>query len=94
MFGRIRFTHISVVVGLLMFGAFGALAQDGNTVPATSTVPAGEEYKQVPISLDVQEAEIGTVLRSMAGFSGQPTGGRPGNTYFRPAMAIIRLADW
>jgi len=72
MFGRIRFTHISVVVALLMAGAFGALAQDGDTVsPATADAAApDQEYKTVPISLDVQEAEIGTVLRSLAGFSG------------------------
>ncbi|MCK9995805.1 MAG: type IV pilus secretin PilQ [Candidatus Krumholzibacteria bacterium] len=72
MFGRIRFTHISVVAALLMFGAFGALAQDGDTVStATADIVApGDEYKTVPISLDVQEAEIGTVLRSLAGFSG------------------------
>jgi len=55
-----------------MFGAFGALAQDGDAVsPAAADVVApGDEYKTVPISLDVQEAEIGTVLRSLAGFSG------------------------
>jgi len=72
MFGRIRLTHISVVAALLMFGAFGALAQDGDAVsPAAADVVApGDEYKTVPISLDVQEAEIGTVLRSLAGFSG------------------------
>jgi len=72
MFGRIRFTHISVVAALLMFGVFGAIAQDGdNLSPATSDVPApDQEYKSVPISLDVQEAEIATVLRSLAGFSG------------------------
>ncbi len=72
MFGRIRFTHIPVVAALLMFGAFGALAQDGDAVStATADVVApGDEYKTVPISLDVQEAEIGTVLRSLAGFSG------------------------
>ena len=72
MFGRIRFIHISVVVALLMAGAFCALAQDGDTSsPATADVAApGDGYKTVPISLDVQEAEIGTVLRSLAGFSG------------------------
>lgn len=72
MFGRIRFTHISVVVALLMVGAFGALAQDGDavsTTPADAVAP-DQAYKMVPISLDVQEAEIGTVLRSLAGFSG------------------------
>jgi type IV pilus assembly protein PilQ len=55
-----------------MAGAFCALAQDGDVVsPATAEVVApGEEYKTIPISLDVQEAEIGTVLRSLAGFSG------------------------
>jgi type IV pilus assembly protein PilQ len=68
MFGRIRFTNISVVAALLMAVAFGAMAQDG--VPATGAVTRDEAYKQVPISLDVQEAEIGTVLRSLAGFSG------------------------
>ena len=72
MFGRIRFTHTSVVVALLMVSAFGALAQDGDavsTAPADAVAP-GQEYKTVPISLDVQEADIGTVLRSLAGFSG------------------------
>ena len=72
MFGRIRFTHIPVVVVLLMVSAFGALAQDGDavsTAPADAVAP-GQEYKTVPISLDVQEADIGTVLRSLAGFSG------------------------
>jgi type IV pilus assembly protein PilQ len=72
MFGRIRFTHISAVVVLLMVSAFGALAQDGDavsTAPADAVAP-GQEYKTVPISLDVQEADIGTVLRSLAGFSG------------------------
>ncbi|MEN8005537.1 MAG: type IV pilus secretin PilQ [Candidatus Krumholzibacteriota bacterium] len=72
MFGRIRFTHISVVVALLLLGAFGALAQEGDAVPtaAPEAVDPGEAYKSVPISLDVQDAEIGTVLRSLAGFSG------------------------
>ena len=72
MFGRIRFTHISVVVAILMAGAFGALAQDGDTIPvaAAETADLDQAYKSVPISLDVQEAEIGTVLRSLAGFSG------------------------
>ena len=72
MFGRIRFTHISVVAALLMTLAIGAMAQDGASVSPTTTEAAApdEAYKQVPISLDVQEAEIGTVLRSLAGFSG------------------------
>jgi type IV pilus assembly protein PilQ len=72
MFGRIRFTHISVVVVFLLTGAFGALAQDGDVVSTTAADASApvEEYKAVPISLDVQDAEIGTVLRSMAGFSG------------------------
>ena len=72
MFGRIRFTHISVMVAILMVGAFGALAQEGDTVPVATAdaVEPGQEYRSVPISLDVQEAEIGTVLRSLAGFSG------------------------
>ena len=68
MFGRIRFTHISVLVVFLMLSAFVAVAQDGDAVPATTadTVVPGQEYRSVPISLDVQEAEIGTVLRSLA----------------------------
>jgi type IV pilus assembly protein PilQ len=70
MFGRIRFTHISVLVVLLMVVALGAVAQEATPVASTTTVVPGEEYKNVPISLDVQEAEIGTVLRSLAGFSG------------------------
>ncbi len=72
MFGRIRFIHVSVVVALLMAGAFGALAQDGDaaSLDTADVVAPGDEYKTVPISLDVQEAEIGTVIRSLAGFSG------------------------
>jgi len=58
MFGRIRFTHISVVAALLTALAFGALAQDGVPVtPATTGAAATDQaYKKVPISLDVQEA--------------------------------------
>jgi type IV pilus assembly protein PilQ len=63
MYGRTR----SLVFALV------ALALTAMLVPAAAAqdaAPAKVEYKQRPISLDVQEAEIGTVLRSLAGFSG------------------------
>ena len=64
MFGRIRFTSIAVLVTLLL--ALPVYAQDA----ATTETAAADDYRGRPISLDVQEAEIGTVLRSLAGFSG------------------------
>jgi len=70
MFGRIRFTHITVLAIFLMVGAIGAFAQDEPVVTPAVAVARDQAYKTVPISLDVQEAEIGTVLRSLAGFSG------------------------
>jgi type IV pilus assembly protein PilQ len=63
MYGRTR----SLVFALV------ALALTAMLVPAAAAqdaAPAKVDYKQRPISLDVQEAEIGTVLRSLAGFSG------------------------
>jgi len=64
MFGRIRLTCFAVLVTLLL--ALPVYAQDAVD---TEAAPA-DDYKSRPISLDVQEAEIGTVLRSLAGFSG------------------------
>ncbi|RKZ14711.1 hypothetical protein DRQ50_08560 [bacterium] len=60
--GRIRLAVGALLVtAILVFAAF-AVAQDAE--------PAAPDYRQMPISLDVQEAEIGTVLRSLAGYSG------------------------
>ncbi len=39
-------------------------------VPALNALAADDSYKTRLISLDVQDAEIGTVLRSLAGYSG------------------------
>jgi len=76
MFARNRFTSIAVVAALLL--ALPLYAQETakpEVVPtaaaeATPEAAPAPEYKGRPISLDVQEAEIGTVLRSLAGFSG------------------------
>jgi type IV pilus assembly protein PilQ len=60
--GKTRITVNGAVVILVMMASLAALAQD--------PVAAASGYKGRPISLDVQDAEIGTVLRSLAGFSG------------------------
>jgi len=73
MTGRIRSTScagIVAVVGLLLTAA-PLLAQDAAPDPqAVETLPALQEFTGRPISLDVQDAEIETVLRSLAAFSG------------------------
>jgi len=69
MVGRIRFVSCAVLTGVLVFAVCG-LAQ---VSPATQGVAAADntpQYKGAPISLDVQDAEITTVIRSLAGFSG------------------------
>ena len=64
MFGRIRITCFAVLVTLLI--ALPLYAQEA----AETEVAMATEDMGRPISLDVQEAEISTVLRSLAGFSG------------------------
>jgi len=71
MFGRIRtlFLFVFVIVSLQ---AMLVMAQTSNIVD-TAPAPAPEKapvFKGRPISLEVQDAEIGTVLRSLASFSG------------------------
>ncbi|MBU2501507.1 type IV pilus secretin PilQ [bacterium] len=61
MFGRNRFAPCAVLITVLVM-AIPAWGQD--------TAPAVREFAGEPISLDVQEAEISTVLRSLAGFAG------------------------
>ncbi|MGD9548011.1 MAG: secretin N-terminal domain-containing protein [Candidatus Krumholzibacteriia bacterium] len=61
MFGRNRFASCAVLITVLVM-ALPAWGQD--------TAPAVREFSGEPISLDVQEAEISTVLRSLAGFAG------------------------
>ncbi len=69
MFGRIRF--ITCAAMLLMLIAGGALAQGEIEVKAADNpVPVPVTPPTRPISLDVQEADINTVLRSLASFSG------------------------
>lgn len=60
--GRIRNAAWVVLLTAALGLAASAVAQD--------ETPAPMDYRQKPISLDVQEAEIGTVLRSLAGYSG------------------------
>ncbi len=70
--GKTRYTVTGALIILVMTMSLAAVAQDEATPAdgaATVAVPA-EKYMGRPISLDVQEAEIGTVLRSLAGFSG------------------------
>ncbi len=64
MFGRIRFTYtlVLMVVAIVSLSSI-ALAQDAE-------IPETAEFMGRPISLDVQDAEIGTVLRSLSSFSG------------------------
>ncbi len=64
MFGRIRLVSCAILALVLVAGATVA-APDGG-----AAVEAREGYLTQPISLDVQDAEISTVLRSMAGFAG------------------------
>lgn len=67
--GRIRNTAWAVLLTAILVTAAVAVAQDEAPVAEEQT-PAAKDYRQQPISLDVQEAEIGTVLRSLAGYSG------------------------
>jgi type IV pilus assembly protein PilQ len=69
MYGRIRFIHFAVLVSVFIIGAIPALAQE-SAAPAEAVAPVEDSFRGRPISLDVQEAEISTVLRSLAGFSG------------------------
>jgi len=63
MFGRIRFANYLMMVVVLTIGvSLPAVAQD-EVLPVT-------EFMGRPISLDVQDADIGTVLRSLSSFSG------------------------
>lgn len=71
--GKTRYTVFGVMIILVMTTSLAAVAQDEVTAATDATVVAEapvEKYMGRPISLDVQEAEIGTVLRSLAGFSG------------------------
>ena len=70
MFGRIRLVAVATLV-IVMLGGL-ALAQDENLpkpIIAGETNTPGPESTR-PISLDVQDAEMSTVLRSLASFSG------------------------
>jgi len=66
--GKIRYPITGAFVILLMIVAMAAIAQE--TAPPAEEAVAPADYMGRPISLDVQDAEIGTVLRSLAGFSG------------------------
>ncbi len=63
MFGRIRIANTLMLLVFLTIGlSLPAWAQDETTAAAA--------FMGRPISLDVQDAEIGTVLRSLSSFSG------------------------
>ncbi len=66
--GKTRYIASGAFVILLMMTSLVAMAQD--TAPVIETAAVETEYMGRPISLDVQEAEISTVLRSLAGFAG------------------------
>jgi type IV pilus assembly protein PilQ len=70
MFGRIRFVALATLVIVMVAGA--AWAQDDllpkPIIAGESNLPGPESTR--PISLDVQDAEMSTVLRSLASFSG------------------------
>jgi len=75
MYGRTRCLVCAVIALAFaaMFVPAFAAAQDSAPAPATAVAPPpppANDYKSKPISLDVQDAEIGTVLRSLAGYSG------------------------
>ena len=65
MFGRIRFVTCAALFVMMMAGT--VLSQEAVTTEASDAHAAAMTR---PISLDVQEAEIHTVLRSLASFSG------------------------
>ena len=69
MYRRVPFITLMILCGLSTLLAGTVAAQDEAAVE-TSVMTPTVEYRGKPISLDVQEAEIGTVLRSLAGFSG------------------------
>ncbi len=66
MYGRTRCLVCAVIAIAFAATLVPAAVMAQDAAPATAT----SDYKDKPISLDVQEAEIGTVLRSLAGFSG------------------------
>ncbi len=70
MYGRVSIPTLIILCVLAI--ATIAIAQEVQTtdVAADPVAPVQPAYKTKPISLDVQEAEISTVLRSLAGFSG------------------------
>ncbi len=69
MYGRIRLASYALLAVVMLMAGF-AVAQD-QPANAPATVQAADSgYRGEPISLDVQDAEITTVLRSLAGFSG------------------------
>ena len=71
MIGRIRLQTCAVLFVLTVFvlGAGASVAQTAGSAPAPAAPEVPKDMGR-PISLDVQDAEIGTVLRSLATFSG------------------------
>ncbi len=68
--GKTRYPVTGAFVILLMIVSVTAMAQETVLTAEQPTPVVPEKYMGRPISLDVQDAEIGTVLRSLAGFSG------------------------
>ena len=69
MYGRIRLVSC-VSLAVMMFLAVGVAALADPSAGDSSATVSPPKYGGEPISLDVQDAEITTVLRSLAGFSG------------------------
>jgi type IV pilus assembly protein PilQ len=70
MYGRVTFITLLILCGVSVLMAGAVTAQDAVTVETSNVEVSEPQFMGKPISLDVQEAEIGTVLRSLAGFSG------------------------
>ena len=69
MFGRIRFITCAALVLIVVAGSVWAQEPAPAAAQATNPVTPSAAMTR-PISLDVQDAEIHTVLRSLASFSG------------------------
>ncbi len=71
MFGRNGiFNGLAVVFILLVMTVATVCAQEAPAVQEDQAPVVEPAYKGLPVSLDVQDAEMGTVLRSLASFSG------------------------
>jgi len=70
--GNFRGVTVGAIVSLMIMAGQALPAPEvAAPAPAADAIPVVEaQFRGRPISLDVQDADIGTVLRSLAGFSG------------------------